>query len=780
MCKAFLMKASSNSHLLIRQFTSPIILILFFATLISIIVGDVIDGAIILAIIIPSGLLSYFQEARAGKIMQSLLQQLATQVMVRRNNKDLLIDADDLEMNDIVVLKGGDLIPADLTLIESEGLMVDESALSGESFPIEKGSGLIYFGTHVVSGSALAKVAALGSETRFGKLEESLKKAAPKTSFEIGIEKFGRLIAQAMGILVVAIFFINIYFHRPFLESLLFSLALAVGLTPQLLPAIISVSLTSGANLMAKKKVLVKRLDVIEDFGSMTALCTDKTGTLTAGAVNLSACLNISGKESAVIAELAALNAGLQKSFDNPIDAAILKAYPLSTNLTCLDEIPYDFNRRRLTVLASDGTAITKGAFKSILDICTHAELDGEIHPISDALSPANALFTQLSAQGGRVLGVATRQINKESITTADEAEFVLRGFLVFIDPPKVDAHDAIDEIKSLGIEPFLITGDNPLAAAFIGGKVGLYSQKVMSGKELSEITDAQLDAMLSEIRIFAEVDPLQKERIVLALKRVGHTVGFFGDGINDCAAIKAADVGISVSNAVPVAKSSAAVVLLEADLRVLADGVRVGRKTFLNTMKYIQVGLSAAFGNMLSMAIASLFLPFLPLLPMQILLLNFLSDFPALMIAGDNADPEVLLTPRRWNLSYIRRFMLIFGLISSFFDLATFWILINIFHADEVLFRSAWFIESTLTELIVMIVLRTQRPFWKSRPGKGLAVSSALLALIVVALPYLWIGPKLQIDGVPATLLLTFAGLIALYAAINEVVKRYVFRNLV
>ncbi len=774
------MKAGSNSYLLIRQFTSPIVLILLLATVISFIVGDVIDSAIILAIIIPSGLLSFFQEARAGKIMETLLQQLSTKVLIRRDGKDLLINPEELVVGDSVVLKGGDLIPGDLTIVESEQLMVDESALSGESFPIEKNSGDIYFGTHVVSGSAVAKVVALQSQTRFGKLEASLQKAAPKTSFEIGVEKFGRLIAQAMGVLVVAIFLINIYFHRPFLESLLFSLALAVGLTPQLLPAIISVSLSSGAHLMAKKKVLVKRLDVIEDFGSMTALCTDKTGTLTIGVVNLNSAIDLSGKESEIVLQLASLNAGLQNSFNNPIDEAILSAHPLKTELHALAEVPYDFNRRRLTVLTSDGMAITKGAFHSILEICADAQVDGSIVSIKEAEEKATAIFTTLSAQGGRIIGVATKSSPSTSFSVEDEVGFTLQGFLVFIDPPKEDAKEAIDEIRSLGIEPFLITGDNALAAGYIGGKVGLYSDRIIDGKTLSGISDAELDSALAQVRIFAEVDPLQKERIVLALKRLGHTVGFFGDGINDCAAIKAADVGISVNNAVPVAKSSAAVVLLEANLKVLADGVRVGRKTFLNTMKYIQVGLSAAFGNMLSMAIASIFLPFLPLLPMQILLLNFLSDFPALMIAGDNADPEVLLTPRRWDIAYIRKFMLIFGLISSLFDLATFWILINIFNADEVLFRSAWFIESTLTELIIMFVLRTQRPFWKSKPGKGLAISSAVLAIIVIALPYMWVGPRLQLDGVPGNLLLTFAVLITIYAALNEAVKRFLLTRLV
>ena len=772
------MKAERNSHLLIRQFTSPIVLILFLATVISIAVGDVIDGVIILAIIIPSGLLSYFQEARAGKIMQSLLQQLATQVLVRRNNVDILIAADQLAIGDLVLLKGGDAIPGDLTIVESDSLTVDESTLSGESFPIDKESGELYFGTHVVSGSATATVFALGDQTRFGKLEESLRSAPPKTSFEIGIENFGALIAKAMGILVIAIFLINIYFDRPFLESLLFSLALAVGLTPQLLPAIISVSLSSGARIMADKKVLVKRLDVIEDFGSMTALCTDKTGTLTVGAVNLSSALNLLGGESAEVLQLASINAGLQKSFNNPIDEAILKAQPLVSRLQLADEIPYDFNRRRLTVLTSEGDVISKGAFHSILEICSSAEFNGQVLPLADVMENISTLFESLSLQGGRVLAIASRRSEKKTLSKTDEKDFILRGILVFLDPPKSDASEAIAQIKTLGIEPFLITGDNAFAAGYIGGKVGLYSERVVDGKELATLTDVEVESLLKQVRIFAEVDPLQKERIVLALKRIGHTVGFFGDGINDCAAIKAADVGISVNNAVPVAKNTAAVVLLEANLKVLADGVLIGRKTFLNTMKYIQVGLSAAFGNMLSMAITSLFLPFLPLLPIQILLLNFLSDFPALMIAGDNADPEVLQSPRRWNIAFIRKFMLTFGLISSLFDLATFWILINIFHADETLFRSAWFIESTLTELVVMMVLRTQRPFWKSRPGRGLAISSALLAVVVVALPYLWIGPKLQLDGIPGSLLLTFVALIAFYAALNELVKRIVLKE--
>ena len=767
------MKADSNFHLLLRQFTSPIILILFLATLISILVGDVIDGLIILAIIIPSGLLSYFQEARAGKIMVGLLHQLTTEVRVLRDGVEKLIPIESLVLGDLLALKAGDVIPADARIVSSDQLAVDESVLTGESFPVEKNSGDLYSGTHVVSGTVTATVYALDEDTRFGKLENELKKSLPKTSFEIGIEKFGHLIAKAMAALVTAIFVINIYFDRPLLESLLFSLALAVGLTPQLLPAIISISLSSGARRMAAKKVLVKRLDVIEDFGSMTALCTDKTGTLTVGVVNLNEAVDLSGKESSEVLRLATLNAGLQRSFHNPIDDAILNSAPLPLGITSRDEIAYDFSRRRLTVLTSTGELISKGAVHSILEITSHAEIEGNLIPIADVSRKIDVLFKELSTQGGRVIAVASKKFNGISLSPSDEADLIFRGFLIFIDPPKDDALEAVEQIKSLGIEPFLITGDNPYAAHYIGGKVGLHSEKVIDGKTLSAMSDKELVMALETIRIFAEVDPLQKERIVKALKQLGHTVGFFGDGINDCAAIKSADVGISVNNAVAVAKSAAAVVLLESDLKVLADGVHIGRKTFLNTMKYIQVGLSAAFGNMLSMAIASLFLPFLPLLPSQILLLNFLSDFPALMISGDNADPEVLRTPRSWDIRYIRRFMITFGLISSLFDLATFWILINIFHADETLFRSAWFIESTLTELAVMLILRTQRPFWRSKPGMGLWISSLVLATVVISLPYLWVGPQLALDGVPANLLITFAFLLVIYAAVNETVKR-------
>ena len=772
---------------LLKQFTSPIVLILFLATLISMVTGDVIDGLIILAIIIPSGLLSFAQEHRAGKVMQTLLQQLKTQVRVIRAGIEQLIDSEEIAVGDIVVLKAGDLVPADLIVTESEKLMADESSFTGESFPVEKVVGgsqpalrisertsELFFGTHIISGSGQAIVQKIGRDTEFGALEEKLGAIDLKTSFEVGIEKFGILLARAMAVLVVAIFIINISFHRPLLESLLFSLALAVGLTPQLLPAIVSVSLASGAKLMASKKVLVKRLDVIEDLGSMTALCTDKTGTLTMGVVELNGAIDLSGNKSADVLHLAVLNASLQKSFPNPLDQTIIKAAPVVNTENLVSEIPYDFNRRRLSVLTSSGLLISKGAFTSVLEISTSALVDGKVIPISEARPALQRRFEDLSAQGARVIAVASKEFSGSTLTPNDESSLVLQGLLIFMDPPKEDAAASIAEIRELGIETFLITGDNPQAARTIAGKVGLANDEVLDGKAVASLTDAQLKERLATVRVFAEVDPLQKERIVRMLRELGHTVGYFGDGINDSAALKSADVGISVDTAVNVARSAAAVVLLDRDLHVLADGVRIGRKTFLNTMKYIQVGVSAAFGNMLSMAVASLFLPYLPLLPIQILLLNFLSDFPALTIAGDKADPEILQTPRIWDITYIRRFMLVFGGISSVFDLLTFAIMKIGFNADEVLFRSGWFVESTLTELVVMLVLRTHRPFWKSRPGTGLLLSSVVLAAIVMALPFTVIGHSLQIDAIPLKLIYSLTVLIITYALVNEVVKRW------
>ncbi len=785
-----------NSHsqnsawkLLFRQFESPIILILFAATIISMFLGEITDGIIILAIIIPSGLLGFWQEHRANKTMQSLMSQVQIHVEVIRDGKEVTIPIAGVVVGDLVLLRAGDVVPADLHVVEAVGLMVDESALTGESFPREKGVGEIdvskplverstelFFGTHVVSGVGQGIAVKTGRDTEFGALANELNSRDVTTGFERGTTAFGMLLLRTMLVLVIGLFIANLFLHRPVIDSLLFSLALAVGLTPQLLPVIISVSLAAGARRMAEKEVLVKRLDAIEDFGLMTALCTDKTGTITLGVVSLDGALDSNGVSSERVLRLAFENAKLQRGFINPLDNAIVESvgtrFPFASALA---EIPYDFERRRLTVLTSNGEMITKGSFESVLGICTQVNNHSGIELIDTMRAEIRKRFEDISGQGNRVLALASRAMkNRTNLSIEDEAEMTFEGLLVFHDPLKPDAKEAIEELAALGIDLYLITGDNRFAARSIASQVGLATGIVMIGAEIAALEKDDLREKVKDCRVFAEVDPIQKERIILAVRAAGAIVGYFGDGINDAAALHAADVGISADTAVDVAKNAASIVLLDKDLRVIADGVRIGRRTFVNTMKYVRVGVSAAFGNMFSLAISDMFLPFLPLLPMQILLLNFMTDFPAIAISGDLADAEDVARPRAWDIKSIRRFMIYFGLLSSVFDLITFAILRLGFHASETLFRSGWFVESTLTELTVMMVLRTRRRFWKSKPGSGLLWSSAILAITTVAIPFTSFGRVIGLEALPVNLLFMLFGLICIYAALNEIAKKY------
>jgi len=749
---------------LLKQFANPIVLILALAAVISMVVGDATDGIIVLCILVPSTLLGFFQERRAGAIMNSLLSQVAATSTVYRDGKLVTLPQSQLVVGDVVSLKTGDTVPADLEILESHSMLVDESALTGESFPAEKSSGQLMLGTHLVSGSGIAKVAKVGANTVFGKLGKKLVSADPETGFELGIKRFGLLIARYMLGLVAVIFVVNLVLQRPWLESLLFALALAVGLTPQLLPAIVSVSLATGAKQMARQKVLVKRLDAIEDFGSMTALCTDKTGTLTIGSVELKDAIDLAGEHSDDVLRLGYLNAKLQTGFANPIDDCLIKAAGQQAQEPKLvAELPYDFQRRRLSIATSDGLMITKGAFESVVAVCSAG--------VTDAV---HQLYQRLSAEGNRVLAVATKKYSGQLV----EDGMALVGLLIFADPLKPDAAATVKSLQDLGIELYLITGDNPLVAGAVATSAGLGSGEVLTGVDLDKLDDKALDAKLATCRVFAQVDPLQKERVVLRLRALGHVVGYSGDGINDSAAIKAADVGISVDTAVEVAKSAAAIVLLDPSLEVVAHGVKLGRKIFVNTMKYIKVGLSAAFGNVLSMAAASMFLSFLPLLPAQILLLNFMSDFPDLTIAGDNVDAEQIAKPQTWDIRELRNYMIRFGVLSSVFDMLTFATLIIGFGGGEKLVHSGWFVESTLTELTVMLVLRTRRPFWKSRPSKGLLLSTLALAVLVVLIPFTVVGAALQLEPLTGPVLLSLFGLIAIYTFLNEVLKRFSRRS--
>lgn len=779
-------------RLFLEQFSSPIILILIGATLVALVLGDATDSLIILAIVLASGLLGFWQERAAGVAVDALLAQVRTTSLVLRDGENVEIPVDDVVPGDIVLLDAGSVVPGDCRVLQAEGLLADESALTGESYPanksadpveagapISKRADALFMGTHVLSGIGQAVVVRTGRDTEFGMVSERLGTGEVVTSFERGTTRFGLLLVRAMVALVSAVFIVNLIMRRPLIDSLLFSLALAVGLTPQLLPAIVAVSLAKGAQRMASEKVIVKRLDAIEDFGAMTVLCTDKTGTITDGNISLQGALDLDGRPSPEVSRLAQINADLQRGFPNPIDIAIVAAPaagPDTGAATYLDEVPFDFQRKRLSVLArvaDEETLITKGAFHKMLEICSRAALGGKEVELKDAREQLESRFAQLSSEGLRVIALATRPMPRaRQVSEADETDMVLRGMLTFADPPKASVKEACRRLDQLGVSMVIITGDNRLAARHAARAVGLPEDPTLTGEEVEHLSDEELLDRVKDVRMIVEVDPLHKERIVRALKLSGDTVGFLGDGINDAAALHAADIGISVDTAVDVAKQAAAIVLLDKSLSVVGDGIALGRQTFANTLKYVRVTISANFGNVLSMAAATAFLPFLPLLPRQILLLNFLSDIPATTISTDSVDPEQTVSPVRWDLRSIRNFMIAFGLLSSIFDMLTFVALRAGFHAHATLFRSGWFIESTATELAVMLILRTRRRFWESRPSNPLALSSLAIFLVTVALPYTPLAPPFGLVPIPPVILAALLVLVAVYAFSNEAMK--------
>ena len=686
-------KRSDTLTLFFGQFKSPIILILILAAGLSFVLQDPIDALIILGIVLVSGLLGYWQERGAADAIKKLLAVVQIKATVWRDGVPRELPVEEIVPGDIVQLTAGDVIPGDGLLLQSKDLFVDEATLTGETYPVEKMAAVLapetplakrtntlFMGTHVVSGSARAVVVQTGIETEFGRVSERLKLRPPETEFEHGVRRFGYLLMEVTLILVIAIFAINVYLARPVLEAFLFSLALAVGLTPQLLPAIISINLAHGAKKMAQAKVIVKRLSSIENFGSMNVLCSDKTGTLTEGLVKVHSALDWEGRDNEKVLLYAYLNAYYETGFTNPIDQAIrtFRTFDL-TGFQKLDEVPYDFIRKRLSILVSQGEKhlmITKGALANVLAACSRAETsDGTLVELSQVREQIDRHFKEFSSQGFRMLGVAYREVEPKLVLTKDlESELIFLGFLVLFDPPKSGIVETIRHLKSLGVSLKIITGDNHLVAATIGQEMGLSNLNLITGPELQKTSGRALLQKVNEVDIFAEVEPNQKERIILALRKAGNVVGYMGDGINDVSALHAADVAISVDQAVDVAKEAADIVLLEKDLKVLAQGIGEGRTTFANTLKYVFMATSANFGNMFSMAGASLFLPFLPLLPKQILLTNLLTDFPELTIATDRVDPEMVEKPRRWNIRFIRNFMITFGLISSIFDYLDFW----------------------------------------------------------------------------------------------------------
>jgi len=795
-------KPLSRISIFFNQFKSPIILILIFATVISAVVQDWADAIIILSIVLISAILSFIQEYSANNAAEKLKARVSVKCRVIRDDEEKPIPMEEIVPGDIVLLSAGSLIPGDGVIVGARDLFVNQAVLTGETFPAEKKSGpvpprsslpdrtnMVFMGTSVSSGTGRALIVETGKSTMFGKIAHKLSIRPPMTEFERGIRRLGYLLSEVMFILVFIIFALNVLFKKPVLDSLLFSIALAVGLIPQLLPAIITANLSQGSRVMAKAGVIVRRLSAIENFGSMSVLCTDKTGTITEGVIKLDKALDVNGQPSDLVFQEAYLNSKFQAGLVNPLDLAVVSARQLDVGrLKKIDEIPYDFVRKRLTVVVweeqmgspNQVRMITKGALDNVLAICSTFLQDGQILPLnSETLERIHQFYRNWSEQGFRVLGVARKFVEpKEAYSKEDEENLAFIGFLLFFDPPKEGVKDTLLELERLGIRLKIITGDNRFVAEHAARSIGVEVKKTLTGEEIDSMDNEAFFHVANEADIFAEVDPNQKERIILALKKMGHVVGFMGDGVNDAPALHSADVGISVENAVDVAKEAADFVLLKRDLEVLKEGVIQGRRTFANTLKYIFMATSANFGNMFSMAGASLFLPFLPLLPKQILLINLLTDLPEMTISLDQVDETYINQPHRWDITFIRRFMVTFGSLSSIFDFATFGLLLLLMRADQSLFRTGWFVESVLSASLVIFSLRTRLPFFRNRPATPLLLVTGLVVLILLLIPYSPLAPVLNFKPLPPIFLGGIAGIVALYFVSAEILKRIFYRK--
>ena len=780
-------------QVLLRQLKSPLLLLLLFAAAASAATGGFVDASIVGFIVVVTVGVGYSREYSAQAAADALRAHLRVRASVLRDGKATPLPTEELVPGDVVLLAAGSLVPADARLLEATDFFVSEAMLTGESFPVPKKPGqvaneaglgertnCVFLGTNVRSGTARCLVIGTGRRTEFGAIAHRLTLRPPEAEFDRGLRRFGNLLTSAMMIMVVLVSFAHILGGRKPLETLLFAVALAVGLSPELLPAILSINLARGAQMMSRRGVLVRRLSAIENLGSMDVLCTDKTGTLTEGVVELEGAYDPEGLRSDAVLELGAINAALETGVTSALDEAITNARsPDLERERKLAEIPFDFVRKRVTIViaAPEGARlITKGAFPEVLGVCSRLA-DGRLLD-GPARAKLEARHDAWTSRGVRILAVAERVIEaKAGYEPEDETDLVFAGFLTFLDRPKEGVSRAIADLAALGVAVKLITGDSRLVARHVAGLVGMRADAVVTGHEIDQLNDEALWNLAEKTDLFVEVDPNQKERIILSLKKMGHVVGFLGDGVNDAPAMHAADTSLSVEHAVDVAREAADFVLLQQDLDVIRGGIEEGRKTFANTLKYILITTSANLGNMFSMAVASFFLPYLPLTAGQILLNNLLSDVPAVGIADDRVDREQVDRPHRFEIGFIGRYMVTFGIVSSLFDLITFLVLLVVFHAVPETFRTAWFVESLLTELVVALVMRTRRPFFRSRPGNLLLASTLGVIALSLALPYLPGAAVFGFVPLPSGLL----GLLVLitlgYVAATEVAKRWFFR---
>ncbi|MDI9576899.1 MAG: magnesium-translocating P-type ATPase [Thermoproteota archaeon] len=799
--------ARQHKHSAIKEFLlhfkSPFVIILLIAGIVSGFLGEIANTIIILVIIFVSVILGYYQENKAEKAAQLLKQKVTSTATVIRDSIKQEIKFPEIVPGDIIYLSAGDIAPADARVISAKDLFINQSALTGESFPVEKISGAIkgkqnstsewnnycFMGTSVVSGSATAVVVKTGGATEYGKIAKKLMEKTPETEFERGIKGFGFLIMQVTFLLVIFVF-MTISLRNPtemgVIEALLFAVALAVGLTPELLPMIITINLSRGAMAMSKKGVIVKRLSAIENFGSMNVLCTDKTGTLTENRIKLVLNVNLEGEEDKKVFLNSFLNSNFQTGLKSPLDEAILKHKEIDVSkYNKIDEVPFDFIRRRVSVVVEElgqRFFVAKGAPEEIMKVCSYYEQREVIADLNEE-AQKNILqkYDEYSARGLRVLGVAYKRLKEEKKTYSinDEVDMIFLGFVAFLDPPKETAKQSLQLLTRAGIELKILTGDNELVTRKVCEDLGLEIKGIAVGNDLANKTDEALMAIVEEANVFCRVNPIQKDRIISLLKTNGHVVGYMGDGINDAPSLKNCDVGISVDNAVDVARESADIILSKNDLTVLAEGVFEGRKTFGNTMKYIMIGVSSNFGNMFSVAGAAIFLTFLPMLPVQILLNNLLYDISQSTITTDKVDEEYIERPKRWDMTFIKRFMISLGPVSSIFDFLTFFIMLYIFNAGPALFRTAWFVESIITAVIVVFVIRTRRrPFWKSKPSRYLIFSSIAIIVFALIVPNTPLGQIFGFVPLPPLFFGILILIIGAYVILAEVIKGYFYKR--
>lgn len=767
------------------HFRNPLVLILLVAGVFSGITGDKTSFVIINTIVLAGVVLDFVQEHRANRAAEKLSESVGLQSRVMRDGKLVTISAKTIVPGDVVALSAGDLVPADGQIVDSRDFFVNEALLTGEPYPVEKsatGAGdkqLAFMGSSVMSGSGSVLVKQTGAATSVGKIAKSLSSVVPPSSFELGARQFGMMIMRLTVMLVLFVVLVNAISHKPFFESFLFAVALAVGLTPELLPMVVSVTLAKGALRMAEKHVIVKKLAAIHGLGSMDVLCTDKTGTLTDAHIRLEKHVDGNGTDNARVLELAYINSFFETGLRSPLDDAILKHSEIDVKRwKKLDEVPFDFERRRVSVLVESDAddksrlLVVKGAPEDVLRLCTGFDCDK---------TEVDRTLTSLGTEGFRVLGIAWRNVeaSQTHAVIGDEASLTFAGFAAFLDPPKASAGAALKALAADGVTVKVVTGDNDLVTQHVCRELGLPIAGVLTGPEIAQMDDQALGARVETTTLFCRVNPSQKDRVILALKRRGHTVGYLGDGINDAPPLHSADVGISVQGAVDVAREAADLILLEDDLGVLHQGVLEGRRTFSNILKYINMGTSSNFGNMFSMAGGALLLPFLPMRPVQILLNNLLYDVSEIAIPLDTVDDEYVRKPRKWDMKAIRNFMFVMGPISSVFDFLTFFVLLKLFHAGESLFQTGWFIESMATQVLVIFIIRTTKNPFKSRPNPWLSATSLTVVAIAAFLPVSPLGAYFGFVAPPLSFYFAVAAMALTYLFVVECVKRWFYSRM-